>query len=88
MNLRTYADDAAFVKVFERILANAGDIAGDILRSELGVACIALVFFNMDGGEYILHYEALVKENSVLVIVALPCHKADKDILAEGYLAV
>ena len=42
----------------------------------------------MDGGENVLHDEALVEQDSVLVVIAFPGHEADKDVLAEGYLAV
>ena len=44
------ADDAALVEVFESVVADAGDIAGDLLGPELGVAGVALILFDMDGG--------------------------------------
>ncbi len=42
----------------------------------------------MDRGEHIFHDKALVKQDSVLVVVAFPGHESDEDVLAEGYLAV
>ncbi len=42
----------------------------------------------MDGGEDVFHHEALVEQDGVLVVVALPVHVADQDVLAEGDLTV
>ena len=81
-------DDAALVEVFQRVLADAGDIAGDLLGAELGVARIALVLFDVDGGEHVLHHQTLVEQDGVLVVVALPVHVADQDVLAQRDLAL
>ncbi len=88
MDLRADADDAALVKILERVLADVGDIAGDLLGAELGVARIQLVFLEVDGGIEILAHEALVEEHGVLVVVALPGHEADEDVAAQGDLAL
>ena len=42
-DLRTDHDDAALVEVLESIVTDAGNIAGDLLGSKLGVARVALV---------------------------------------------
>ena len=87
-NLGAHADYAALVEVLERVVAHAGDVAGDLLGAELGVAGVALVLLHVDGSEGILHDEALVEQDGVLVVVALPVHVADQDVLAEADLAV
>ena len=46
-----------------------------------------LVLFYMNRCINIITDKALVKENRVLVVVALPCHKADESILTERDLA-
>ena len=48
LDLGTDADDAALVQILQGILGDVGDITGDLLRSELGVAGLGLVLFNMD----------------------------------------
>ena len=49
MNLRTDSDDAAFVKILQCLFAAVGDIARDLFRTELlCVACLGLVFFDME----------------------------------------
>ena len=66
-----HADDAVFVEILEGILTDVRDIAGDLLGAELGVARVALVLFDVQGGEHVLHDKALVEQDSVLVVVAL-----------------
>ena len=87
-DFRADHDYAALVEVLQSVLADAGDIAGDLLGAELGVARVALVLFDVQGGKHVLHDKALVEEDSVLVVVAFPVHVADKDVLAERYLTV
>ena len=43
-------DDAPLVKVFERVVAHAGDVPGDLLGPELGIAGVAFILLHMDGG--------------------------------------
>jgi hypothetical protein len=81
-------DDAALVQILQRVVAHAGDVAGDLLGSQLGVAGVALIFLYMDGGENVLHDKALGNQDGVLVVVAFPGHKADEDVLAQGNLAL
>ncbi len=58
------------------------------LGAELGVARIALVLFDVDGGEHVLHHQTLVEQDGVLVVIALPVHVADQDVLAQRDLAL
>ena len=83
MNLRAYADYAAFVKVFERVVTDVGDISCDLLRSELCFSRLDLVFFNMDRCINIVAYYFFIYKDCVLVVVALPCHKSDESVFAE-----
>ena len=72
----------------QRILAHVGDVAGDLLRPQLGVAGFDLVFLDVDGGIHVVPHDLFVDQNGVLVVVALPGHKADQDVFAQGDLAV
>ena len=76
-------DDAAFVKILQRVLTDTGDVTGDLLGPELGVTRFGLVFFDMYGCVYILLHQTLADQDGVLVVVAFPVHIADQDILAE-----
>ena len=81
------ADDAAFVQVAQHFFADVGNIAGDFLRSKLGVACHYLEFFNMNGGKGILANGALGNEDGVFVVVTAPGHEGDHQVFAEGQFA-
>ena len=52
------------------------------------MARFRLVLLDVDGGEDVVLHELFGDEDSVLVVIAFPLHEADKDVLAEGKLAV
>ena len=80
-------DDARLVEVAQRLLADVGDVAGDLLRPELGVAGGDLEFLDVDRGEDVVLDDALGDEDRVLVVVAVPRHERDEHVLAERQLA-
>ncbi len=53
------ADDAVLVEVLEHVLADVRDVAGDLLRTELGVAGLRLVLLDVDRGEDVILDQAL-----------------------------
>ena len=68
--------------------AHVGDIPGDLLGPQLGVAGVDLILLDVDGGIHILTDHALVEENGVLVVVTFPGHEANQDVPAQGDLAL
>jgi hypothetical protein len=64
-----------------------GDVAGDLLGSELGVAGDDGEFLDVDRGEAVVGDHALGDEDRVLEVVAVPGHEADQHVLAERELA-
>ena len=58
-DLRADADDAALIQVFQGILAHARHIAGNLFRSQLGIAGFRLILLNVDGGIDIFLNQAL-----------------------------
>ena len=81
------ADDAALVEVGEDLLGDVRDVAGDLLGAELGVAGVDLVLLDVDRGQDVVLHEALRQDDRVLVVVALPRHERDEQVLAERHLA-
>ena len=55
------ADDAALVEVREDLFADVRDVAGDLLRAELGVAGVDLVLLDVDRGEDVVLHQALAR---------------------------
>ena len=88
MNFRTNSDYTVLVEILECIVAQVRDIPCDLFRSELCITAFELVLFYMDRCVNIIVNQFLVDENSILVVVAFPCHEADKSVLTERNLAL
>ena len=56
-HLRTDADDAVLVEVLDRVVADVGDVAGDLLRSQLGFAGLGLKLLDVDGGVHVVLHQ-------------------------------
>ena len=78
------ADDAVLVEVGEHVLTDVGDLAGDLFRSELGVAGLDLVLLDVDRGEEVVLDDALGEDDRVFVVVALPRHERHEEVLARA----
>ncbi len=81
-------DDAPFVEEGLRLLAYVRHIAGDLLVAELGVAAFEFVLLDVDGGVDVVLHHALGHDDGVFVVVAVPGHVGDQDVVAEGELAM
>ena len=82
------ADDAPLVEVGQDLLGEVRDVPGDLLGPELGVPGVDLVLLDVDRGEHVVPHQALGEDDGVLVVVALPRHERDQQVLAQGELAV
>ena len=76
-------DNARLVEVAQRFLADVGDVARDLFRPELGVAGRDLEFLDMDRGKDVIACDAFGDQDRILVVVAVPGHEGDNDVLAE-----
>ena len=83
MNLGTDTDDTTLVKILKSVLRNVGDLSCYLFRSELCITAFKLIFFYMDRCVDIIINEFFIYKNGVLVVVAFPCHEADKSILTK-----
>ena len=81
-------DDSSLVQIFQGIVSHTWNVAGNLLRPELGVTSLRLIFLNVDGCIHVVLYKALAQENGILVVVAFPRHKSDERILSESHLSV
>jgi len=86
-HLGTDPDDAALVEVGEHVLADVGDVAGDLLGTELGVPGVDLVFLDVDRGQHVVLHQPLGQDDRILVVVALPGHERDQQVAAQRHLA-
>ena len=88
LDLGADVDDARLVEVAKRFLADVRDVAGDVLRPELGVAGHDLELFDVDRGEDVVLHDPLGDQDRVLIIVPVPRHERDEHVPAERELAV
>ncbi len=54
---------------------------------ELGVPGVDLVLLDMDRRQHVVAHQALGQDDGVLVVVALPGHEGDQQVLAQAELA-
>ena len=80
-------DDARFVEVVQRVLADVRDVPGDLLLAEFCVARHDLELLDMDRGEDVVAHDALGDQDGVLEVVALPRHEGDQDVATQRQLA-
>ena len=80
-------DNAGLVQLAQRLLADIGDVAGDLLLAQLGVAGHHLEFLDMDRGEHIVLHDAFGDQDRILEIVAVPRHERAQHIAPERELA-
>ena len=86
-HLRTNADNASVIQIFQRIVTDARHVSRNFFRSELGIPRLCLIFFHMHGSINIFLHQSFTEEYGILVVVAFPCHKSDQRILAQSQLA-
>jgi hypothetical protein len=87
LHLRADADDAVGSEVLEGFLAEVGDVPGDFLGAELGVAGAHLELVDVDAGEDVVLDDAFADQDGVLEVVAVPGHERDEHVAAEGEFA-
>src|SRR5262249_38571578 len=66
---------------------DVGDVAGDFLGPELGVAGLDLELLDVDRGVHVLLDQLLADKDRVLEVVAAPGHEGDEHVATEGELA-
>ena len=86
LNESAYADDAHLVKIAQVFLSDVGNFAGDLLRSELGLTRFDLVLLDVNRGVEVVGDQTLADQQRVLVVVTLPGHISDQNVLTQGDL--
>ena len=73
-----------FVEVGQSVLAEVGDVVGDLFLAELGVAGDALELLDVDRGVAVLLDQLLGDQDRVLEVVPFPGHEGDQHVLPQG----
>ena len=77
----THADHAVFVEVAESVFTDVRNFTSQFFRTALGVADFHFVFFDMDRSERVLDGKFFGDNDSVFVVITIPSHKCDCDVL-------
>ena len=81
-------DHAVVVEVPQRLLRDVGDVAGELLAAQLGLADLDLELLDVDRGVDVVPHQLLADDDRVLEVVAVPGHEGDQDVAAQGQLAL
>ena len=87
-NFSTDANDTAFVEVCNRVFTNVWQVASNLFGTKFGFASVDFVFFNMNGRKRIVLHETLGNNNSILVVVTVPRHERNEQILTQRKLTL
>ena len=88
LDLCTNANDATLVEVGHGVLAHVRQVARDLLGAQLGLTGVDLVLLDVDRGERVVLYQTLRDDHGILVVVTVPRHEGDQQVLAKRHLAL
>jgi len=80
--------DPPLVEVDEDLLGDVGDVTGDLLGTELGIAGIDLVLLDVDRRQQVVLDKTLGHDDCVLEVVALEAHESDHQVRSQRKLPV
>ncbi len=83
-NFGADVNNARLIQLGQRAFANVGNITGDFLWPQLGVASDTSQFLYVDAGKSILFDHALRYQNGIFEVVSIPRHERDAHILAQS----
>src|ERR1017187_1769857 len=81
------ADDTALVQVAQETVGDVGNVAGDFLRSQLGVARFDFEFFNVDRSVVVFLDQLLGDQDGVFEVVPAPRHESHQHVASQGQFA-
>src|SRR5690606_15820209 len=87
LDLGADGHDARLVEVAQGLLADVGNVAGDLFRAQLGIAGHDLELFQVDRGEDVVAHDALGDQDRVFEVVAVPGHEGDEGVAAQRQFA-
>ena len=87
-DVRSDLHDAVFVQAPQGLLADVGDVAGELLAAELGLADFRVEFLDVDRGIDVVLDQLLADDDRILEVEAVPGHECRQDVPAQGQLAL
>ncbi len=88
LDLGADADHAALVQVAQRMLAHVGNVARDLLGTQLGVARLDLELLDVNRGVVVLPHQLFADQDRVLEVVTAPGHEGHQHVASQRQLAL
>ena len=88
LDVGAHADDAALVQVAEHLFADVGDVAGEFLAAQLGLADFDVEFLDVDRGVGVVLHQFFADDDGVLEVESVPGHEGPQHVAAQGQLAL
>ena len=80
--------DAVLVQVAEHLLADVGNVAGELLAAELRLANFDVELLDVERRVGVVLHQLFADDDRVLEVVAFPRHERDEHVAAQGQLAL
>ena len=81
-------DNAVLIEVFLGLFADVWNVSGDMLVSEFGLTALKVIGLDVDGGVGIILDHLLGHDDGVFVVITVPGHVGDEDVLTKGEFAI
>ncbi|MNO49928.1 hypothetical protein D3C76_402890 [compost metagenome] len=87
LHFGTHVDDTGLVQLGQSGFTHVRDVGSDLFRTQLGVTGDTGQFLDVDGGQAIFLYHALIHQDRVFEVVTVPRHERDAQVLAQRQFA-
>ncbi len=87
-DLRTYADYAVFIEVFQGVFTDIVNIPCKLFLATFCIPDIGLEFMNMYRSEDIVVHEPLTQHDRILEVIPSPWHERNKNVFTECKLSL
>ena len=84
----THTNNTVFVKVFSRFLTYIGNVRSQLFHTTLRFTNFQRIFFHVYRSQKVLTNHAFVQYNSILIVIALPRHVSNQQVLTQCKLSV
>ena len=86
-HFRTNINDTGFVQTVLHTLGQVRNIAGDIFRTQLGIAGNDIQFLNVNRSIAVIRSHFFGNQNRVFIVITVPRHEGDGHVLTQSQFA-
>jgi len=87
-NFSANTNNASFVEVTDGIIANIGDLTGNLFGTKLGITGFHFILFNMDTGVAVFLDQAFRDQDGIFKVEAFPWEQRNGNILTQRQFSI